>query len=232
MLECMVHRSRLCPLIAGAGLLAAVGIGAAGQIAADPRLDPLNLTISEYAVAARGGVTGAMMGALGVAALALVRGLRAVGAPVRGAPERLMLVWSGAMLAAAAVSFGTGAFAMAVHRAASVVAFVALPIAAALLVPRLAEDDGWRTVARSVEWLALACGFGLLALTYVTLPGEGVMVGLAEWTLLVIETALLAVLTLQLLQITLSPALTGMIQKFIDKETGIPLFPVLFSRRS
>lgn len=121
---------------------------------------------------------------------------------------------------------------MAVHRAASVVAFVALPIAAALLVPRLAEDDGWRTVARSVEWLALACGFGLLALTYVTLPGEGVMVGLAEWTLLVIETALLAVLTLQLLQITLSPALTGMIQKFIDKETGIPLFPVLFSRRS
>jgi hypothetical protein len=106
------------------------------------------------------------------------------------------MVWSGALAVAAVVpatSLGLEP-AVQVHRWALGAAFVSLPAAAALLVPRLTADDGWKPVARVVEWLALAGGLGLLAVTYVALPGGGVLIGLVEWALLGTEVALLAVL--------------------------------------
>lgn len=189
---------KACPLVACAAIAFAVAGVVAGQLGPDPHLDPLNVTVSEYAVADRGGVTEVAMAVMALGSLALLAGLRAVGAPVRGMPERLMLVWSGALFVAAVIpTTPLGAdltVAAQVHRYVSVAAFVALPAAGALLVPRLAADPVWKPVARTVEWLTLAGGLGLLAITYVALPGERVMIGLVERVLLGAEVALLAVL--------------------------------------
>ncbi|MEV4567304.1 DUF998 domain-containing protein [Nonomuraea sp. NPDC049419] len=189
---------RLAPWIACASILFSVVAVVVGQLVPDPQLDPLNVTISEYAVSDRGGVTEIAMAVLGIGSLALLLGLRASGAPVRGWPERLLMVWSGALMVAAVIPttpIGEDLdLAAQIHRYVSVAAFVSLPAAGALLVPRLSKDAAWKPVARAVEWVSLAGGFGLLAITYVALPGERVMIGLVERLLLGAEVALLAVL--------------------------------------
>jgi hypothetical protein len=123
-------------------------------------------------------------------------------------PERLLLLWSAALVVAAVVPttpLGNDMDTAAqVHRYVSVAAFVSLPAAAALLVPRLAAADDWKPVARVVEWLALAGGFGLLAITYVALPGERVLIGLVERVLLGVEVALLGVLAAWLVRLARS----------------------------
>ncbi|MFD0889231.1 DUF998 domain-containing protein, partial [Streptosporangium algeriense] len=83
--------------------------------------------------------------------------------------------------------------------------FVVLPVAGALKVARLGEDERWKAVARPVEWLALACGFGLVAVTYVALPGDRVFIGLAERVLLTAEIALITVLAVRLAQLSRAP---------------------------
>ncbi|WP_235994867.1 DUF998 domain-containing protein [Nonomuraea montanisoli] len=185
-------------LVACLSIVSAVVAVVAGQFGPDPYLDPLNVTISEYAVSDRGGVTEVAMAVMGLGSLALLGGMRAAGAPVRGTPERLLLVWSVALVVAAVVPttpIGHDLTLTAqIHRYVSVAAFVSLPAAAALMVPRLAADAAWKPVARVVEWLALAGGFGLLAITYVALPGGGVMIGLVERLLLAAEVTLLLVL--------------------------------------
>jgi hypothetical protein len=198
----MTAAKRLYPLIACGSILFAVVAVVVGQFGPDPYLDPMNVTISEYAVADRGGVTEVAMAVLGIGSLALLAGLRAAGAPVRGAPERLLMVWSGALVVAALVPTSPIGqdldLAAQIHRYVSVAAFVSLPAAGALLVPRLAADAGWKPVARAVEWVALAGGFGLLAITYVAMPGERVLIGLVERLLLGAEVGLLGVLAVWL----------------------------------
>ncbi|WP_188188763.1 DUF998 domain-containing protein [Nonomuraea sp. SYSU D8015] len=194
----MTAAKRLYPLIACGSILFSVVAVVVGQFDPDPYLDPMNVTISEYAVADRGGVTEVAMAVLGIGSLALLAGLRAAGAPVRGMPERLLMVWSGALVVASIVPttpIGTDLdLAAQIHRYVSVAAFVSLPAAGALLVPRLAASADWKPVARAVEWVALAGGFGLLAITYVAMPGDRVMIGLVERLLLGAEVALLGVL--------------------------------------
>ncbi|GAA3443407.1 hypothetical protein GCM10018955_28450 [Planomonospora venezuelensis] len=194
------------PLIACAGILLAAVAAVVGQIDPDPYLDPLDLTVSEYAVLDRGGATGLAMMALGVGSLALVAGLRAAQAPVGALAERLMLVWGGALLliaivpaAAPGLALGAGA---QVHRYVSVAAFAVMPVAGALMAARFGRDERWRPVARPLEWLALAGGFGLLAITYVALPGDRVLIGLVERALLGTEVALVGVLAVRLAQLT------------------------------
>ncbi|MBT2225977.1 DUF998 domain-containing protein [Nonomuraea sp. NEAU-A123] len=196
---------RLYPIIAcGSIVFAVVGI-VVGQLVPDPYLNPLNVTVSEYAVSDRGGVTEAAMMVLGLGSLILLKALKAAHAPVRGLPERLLWVWSGALIVAAVIPttpIGHDLTLTAqIHRYVSVAAFVSLPAAAALLVPRLAADEAWKPVARTVEWLALAGGLGVLAITYVALPGERVMIGLVERVLLGAEVALLAVLAAWLVRL-------------------------------
>ncbi|MFG1708727.1 DUF998 domain-containing protein [Nonomuraea sp. M3C6] len=189
---------RLYPLIACASIVFSVVAIVVGQFGPDPYLDPMNVTVSEYAVSDRGGVTEVAMAVLGIGSLALLAGLRTAGAPIRGLPERLLMVWSGALVVAAVIPttpIGEDlTLAAQIHRYVSIAAFVSLPAAGALLVPRLAADARWKPVARVVEWVALAGGFGLLAITYVAMPGDGVMIGLVERLLLGAEVALLAVL--------------------------------------
>ncbi|MEV5888325.1 DUF998 domain-containing protein [Nonomuraea fuscirosea] len=202
----MTAVKRLYPLIACASILFSVVAVVAGQLGPDPYLDPMNVTVSEYAVSDRGGVTEIAMAVLGIGSLALLLGLRSAGAPVRGMPERLLMVWSGALVVAAVIPttpIGHDLdLAAQIHRYVSVAAFVSLPAAGALLVPRLTADAAWKPVARAVEWVALAGGFGLLAITYVAMPGERVMIGLVERLLLGAEVALLAVLAVWLMRLT------------------------------
>ncbi|MEV0828698.1 DUF998 domain-containing protein [Nonomuraea rubra] len=202
----MTAVKRLSPWIACASILFSVVAVVAGQFGPDPYLDPMNVTISEYAVSDRGGVTEVAMAVLGIGSLALLAGLRSVGAPIKGAPQWLLMVWSGALVVAALVPttpIGQDLdLAAQIHRYVSVAAFVSLPAAGALMVPRLASDASWKPVARAVEWVALAGGFGLLAITYVAMPGERVMIGLVERLLLGAEVALLAVLAGWLVRLT------------------------------
>jgi hypothetical protein len=198
---------KIYPLIACTGIAtAAVATAAIGLIDPVPYPDPLNLTISEYAALSGGGVTQFAMASLGIASFALVAGLRAVKAPVGVAAERLMLVWSAALLVLAIVPAATSGpladLSAQVHRYVSIAAFVAMPAAGALMVARFSEDERWRAVARPVEWLALAGGFGLLAITYVALPGDGVLIGLVERVLLGTEIALVGVLAVRLARLT------------------------------
>ncbi|WP_433249182.1 DUF998 domain-containing protein [Streptosporangium sp. CA-135522] len=202
----MLALKRLYPLVSCAGIVMAVVATVIGQIDADPYLDPLNLTISEYAVLDRGGATEFAMASLGVASFALVAGLRAARAPVGAAARRLMLAWSAALVVIAIVPTTAPGLALdlnaEVHRYVSIAAFVVMPLAGALMVARLGQDERWRPVARPVEWLALAGGFGLLAITYVALPGDRVLIGLVERVLLGTEVALVGVLAVRLAQLT------------------------------
>ncbi|GAA2376763.1 DUF998 domain-containing protein [Nonomuraea africana] len=193
------------PLLSCSLIMFSVVAIVVGQFDPDPYLDPMNVTISEYAVADRGGVTEVAMVAMGLGSFALLAGLRAAGAPIRGLPERLLMVWSGALIVAAIIPtspIGTDLTLTAeIHRYVSVAAFVSLPAAGALLVPRLAADERWKAIARPVEWVALAGGLGLLAITYVALPGDRVLIGLVERGLLAAEVALLAVLAARLVRL-------------------------------
>ncbi|WP_084779459.1 DUF998 domain-containing protein [Planobispora rosea] len=202
----MLRLKTLLPLIACAGILLAVVGAVVGQLDPDPYLDPLNLTVSEYAVLDRGGATEFSMMALGVGSLALVAGLRMAQAPTGAVAERLMLVWSGALLLIAVVPTTAPGLAMdlgaQVHRYVSITAFTVMPVAGAMMAARFGRDERWRAVARPLEWLALAGGFGLLAITYVALPGDRVLIGLVERVLLGTEVALVGVLAVRLAQLT------------------------------
>ncbi|GAA2657263.1 DUF998 domain-containing protein [Nonomuraea recticatena] len=201
----MAPLKRFYPLISCSLIMFSVVAIVVGQFDPDPYLDPMNVTISEYAVADRGGVTEVAMVAMGLGSLVLLAALRAAGAPIRGLPERLLMVWSGALIVAAIIPTTPIGMDMTltaeIHRWVSVAAFVSLPAAGALLVPRLASDERWKAVSRPVEWVALAGGLGLLAITYVALPGDRVMIGLVERGLLAAEVALLAVLAARLVRL-------------------------------
>ncbi|GII53809.1 hypothetical protein Pth03_21980 [Planotetraspora thailandica] len=189
---------RLYPVIACAGILFAVISVVAAQVNAGPTLDPVTMTISEFASRYDGFMIETAMAVLGLSSLALVAGLRAVRAPIDGWPAALMTVWSGSLVAAAIVP-GSAAGA---HLALSVPAFVSIPVAAVQLAGRLGADARWSATGRVVEWLALVAGIALAAITYVALPGHGVMIGLVERLLLTAEVSILFVLAVRLLRLT------------------------------
>lgn len=202
----MLASKRLYPLIACAGIVTAAVAAVVGLF--DPLLypDPFDLTITEYVTLDRGGATGLAMASLGIASLAAVAGLRAVGAPVGVPAERLLRVWgAGLVVLALLPPLLPGTTSDLIDQAyhyLSIAVFVAMPVAGGLMVTRFGEDARWRPVARPVEWLALAGGFGLLVITYVALPGHGVLIGLVEWILLSIEAALVGVLAIRLVRLT------------------------------
>lgn len=197
---------RISPLLACGGILLAVVTVVATQVGGDPSLDPVSMSISRYAAADPGAAIEAAMAVLGLASLALLAGMRAAGAPVDGWPARLIGLWSASLIGAAVIPTGE-AWQGDLHGFLSATAFVSVPAAAIQLVGRLAQDERWKPVARPLEWLSLASGLGLAAITYVALPGHGVMIGLVERLLLTAEVAVLGVLTVRLAQLTWGPML-------------------------
>lgn len=164
------------------------------------------MTISQYAAHDGGGAIETAMAVLGLASLALLAGMRALDAPVHGWPARLIGVWSVSLIGAAVVPSST-AWQGELHGVLSVAAFVSVPAAAIQLVGRLGQDERWKAAVRPLEWLTLASGLGLAAITYVALPGHGVMIGLVERLLLTAEVAVLGVLAVRLAQLTWGPSL-------------------------
>ncbi|MEV6814205.1 DUF998 domain-containing protein [Micromonospora sp. NPDC051296] len=167
-------------------------------------LDPVSLTVSDYAVSDSGGVIHVAMLLIAAASAVLIPALRRLGTPTgRGRPaagrgraaEWLLAVWAGGLLLSGLVPtnppgtpMDTAAY---VHRYASVVAFVALPIAGWLLAARLPAD------ARTGRWLrALALTSLLLAavMAWSAYPGERALYGLIERALILTEIALLTLL--------------------------------------
>ncbi len=198
---------RLYPVVAFGGILIASISVVAAQLNGTAALDPVAASLTEQA-AADGGVIRWALGTLGLASLALLAGMRAVRAPIDGWPARLMGVWAWVLIAAAVVpAVRPGlTWAAGAGRFLSLVAFVCVPVAAAQMVGRFEGDERWRGIARPLEWLALAAGLGLAALTYVALPGHGVMIGLVERLLLTSEVMIFALLAWQLLRMTYGPA--------------------------
>ncbi|GAA1851165.1 DUF998 domain-containing protein [Asanoa iriomotensis] len=187
------------------GLVTAVVATVVGHIGLGPGYDPLELTISDYALSNRGVTIEIAMVALAIAAPALLAGLRAAGAAVRGLPTVLLSIWSAGLLVAAIIptdppGMSTMSTAALIHRYTSVAAFVALPIAAAVIAGRFAGLGG--RMGATVRWLCVSCVVGIGALWYVAFPGERIMMGLVERGLVAVEITILTVITVAVLRAT------------------------------
>ncbi|GAA1405179.1 DUF998 domain-containing protein [Catellatospora coxensis] len=173
-------------LLAGTGLagtaLTAL-LAAVGQVDPDPQLSHVSLTVSDFAVHDRGGATDAAMVVFGLSAWCLLPALR------QTAPRVLLALFGAAMTVAALAPTDLGPLSTTgyVHRYASMLAFVALPLAAVTLRP----------VSRAVRWTAAtAAGFAALMLASATLA-DRFLIGAAERYLLLAEVVLLALLAVR-----------------------------------
>ncbi|MEU5549547.1 DUF998 domain-containing protein [Micromonospora sp. NPDC047793] len=184
-------------------------------------LDPLHLTVSDYAVSESGGAIHLAMLTLAAASAVLVLGLRRLDRPAGpagtgrggvGAAQVLLAAWAGGLLLAGLVptnppgtEMDTAAY---LHRYASVVAFLALPLAGWLIAAQLpttartASTAGTASTARTARWLrALAVASLLLAAAMIwsAYPGDRAYYGLIERALILAEVVLLTVLAATLL---------------------------------
>jgi Protein of unknown function (DUF998) len=223
------------------GLLTAVVATVVGHIGLGPGYDPLKLTISDYALSNRGVTIEIAMVALALAAPALLAGLRTVGVAVRGLPTVLMSVWSVGMLLAAIIptdppEVTVMSTAALIHRYASVAAFVALPIAAAVLAAR-AGGLGARVVS-TVRRLCVTTAVGVALLWYVAFPGGRVMMGLVERSLVLVEIAILTVLAIGVFraartgQPASAPTLPIAPDDFASTRPAPATWPTMISRTS
>ncbi|MFG2047175.1 DUF998 domain-containing protein [Micromonospora sp. NPDC048935] len=182
------------------GVLALGGIALAalltliGHLEVNDDLNPWALTISDFAVSDRGGAIDAAMVVLALATVALLYGLRRTGPPRprAGTDELLLGAWVGGLLLAALVPTNEPGTAMTtaayVHRYASVVAFLALPIGGWLLARRTELAPAARTL-RTLVLVSLALA---AAMAWSAYPGDRVLIGLAERLLILTEVAVLA----------------------------------------
>ncbi|MFC3504316.1 DUF998 domain-containing protein [Micromonospora krabiensis] len=188
-----------------AGLLALGGIAIAallaviGHVEVNENLSPWSLTVSDFAVSDRGGVIDVAMVVLALATAVLLSGLRRAAPPGRaaGAGGRLTDVllgsWVAGLLLAAVVPTNDPGTPMTtaayVHRYASVVAFLALPVAGWLLARRgdLAPAGRW------LRGLVLVSVVLAVAMVWSAYPGDRLLIGLIERALILSEVALIAV---------------------------------------
>ncbi|MET7821995.1 DUF998 domain-containing protein [Micromonospora zamorensis] len=189
------------PVTRSTGLLALGGIALAalltviGHLEVNDDLNPWALTISDFAVSDRGGVIDVAMVVLALATVALLYGLRRADPPrSRSArtAELLLGAWVGGLLLAAVVPTNEPGTAMTtaayLHRYASVVAFLALPVSGWLLARRPALTPAARTL-RTLVLLSLALAAAMIWSAY---PGDRMLIGLAERLLILAEVAVLA----------------------------------------
>ncbi|MEU6073055.1 DUF998 domain-containing protein [Micromonospora sp. NPDC047074] len=191
------------------GLLALGGIALAalltviGHVGVNEDLDPWALTVSDFAVSERGGVIDVAMVVLAAATAVLLPALRLAHRPPAAGPGRaaevLLTAWVGGLLLAAVVPtnepglpMDTAAY---VHRYASVVAFLALPVAGWLLARRLPAPDGRRVRALVAASMVLAA-----AMIWSAYPGDRLLLGLVERLLILTEVAVLVVVATTLLR--------------------------------
>jgi hypothetical protein len=195
------------------GLLAIGGIALAallvvlGHLEVNEDLDPWSLTVSDFAVSDRGGVIDVAMGLVAAATALLIPALPGTGtrpaghaAPTTAPAVRhfggtaglLLAAWAAGLVTAAVVPTNEPGLpvdtAAHLHRYASVIAFLTLPLAGWLLAPRLPA------VRRLVRGLALASLLLAGTMAWSAYPGDRMLIGLAERLLILTEVALLTVI--------------------------------------
>lgn len=207
-------------------VVVAVSIGALHVLPIGAGVSPVRRTISEYALTDAAwvfnlGVIALAVGSLAVAAAVVTARLARPWSP----GVLLLLAWSAALLVIVAFPKNNWAVGPSVggsiHRAASLVAFLSLPVAAMLLTRRRgpAGAAGHRPSARAAFWLGAAAlaWFSPLAWAWATRPFTGVPwwqavpLGLVERGLAVTEVAAVLALAVWVLRasapsVTPSPA--------------------------
>ena len=156
------------------------------------RLDPLTSTVSDYAWRPDGALFTVSVLAVAVAAVAVPVALVGAGLPAPGRVVGLFGVGVVGLLASIVFptnAFGTPASADAVlHRYASGLFFLSLPIAAFLVLRKLPGPPvRWLTI------LSVLCGLGFL-LSHLAAVGDVLPRGLTERGLLAVDLGLLAAL--------------------------------------
>ncbi|MFI7425719.1 DUF998 domain-containing protein [Micromonospora sp. NPDC049836] len=192
-----MRENRTIGLLALGGIALAAVLAVIGHLEVNDDLNPWSLTVSDYAVSDRGGVIDVAMALLAGATAVLLPSLRRTG--VARPALALLAAWSAGLVAAAVIPtnepglpMDTAAY---VHRYASVVAFLALPLAGWLLARRLGgRAAGWLR-GLTVTSLLLAA-----AMIWSAYPGDRVLIGLAERLLVLAEVALLAVVAATLVR--------------------------------
>ncbi|MFJ8576944.1 DUF998 domain-containing protein [Micromonospora sp. NPDC093277] len=206
-------------LLALGGIALAAVLAVIGHVVVNDDLDPWSLTVSDFAVSDRGGVIDVAMALLAAATAVLIPALWRTGSGSEPGGSRpggdgrarsgrtrrrlrvagvLLAAWTAGLVTAAVVPtnepglpMDTAAY---LHRYASVVAFLALPVAGWLLAGHLG--------GRTAGWLrALTLASLLLAgaMVWSAYPGDRLLLGLAERLLIVTEVTLLAVLASSLI---------------------------------
>ncbi|GAA2218254.1 DUF998 domain-containing protein [Micromonospora olivasterospora] len=215
--------TRTSGLLALGGIALAAALAVLGHLDVNDDLSPWSLTVSDFAVSDRGGVIDAAMAVLAAATAVLIPALWRTGtgsarggsrpgghgrAPTGGGPALgragrrraagiLLAAWAAGLVSAAVLPtngpglpMDTAAY---LHRYASVVAFLALPVAGWLLAGHLGgRAAGW------VRGLALASLLLAGAMVWSAYPGERLLIGLAERLLILAEVALLGVVAARL----------------------------------
>ncbi|MFE9688876.1 DUF998 domain-containing protein [Micromonospora sp. NPDC005806] len=181
--------TRKIGLLALGGIALAAVLAVIGHLEVNDDLDPWSLTVSDFAVSDRGGVIDLAMAVLAAATLVLLPALRRAGA---GRPAgALLAAWAAGLITAAVVPTNEPGLPMDAaayaHRYASVVSFLALPVAGWLLAGRLGgRAAGW------LRGLALTSVLLAGAMIWSAYPGDRALIGLAERLLVLAEVALLA----------------------------------------
>ncbi|MGK5442208.1 DUF998 domain-containing protein [Micromonospora sp. URMC 105] len=199
-------------LVALGALALAALLTVIGHLEVNDDLDPWSLTVSDFAVADRGGVIDAAMVVLAAATAVLLPALRRLaqrptGGGTAGRGARLLLAaWAVGLLAAAIVPTNEPGLPMEtaahLHRYASVAAFLALPTGGWLLARHLPGA----TAGRWVRGLALASLALAAAMAWSAHPGDRMLIGLAERLLILAEVGLLAVVAAALTRSGAAPA--------------------------
>ncbi|MEV0429577.1 DUF998 domain-containing protein [Micromonospora sp. NPDC050495] len=192
-----MRENRTIGLLALGGIALAAVLAVIGHLEVNDDLNPWSLTVSDYAVSDRGGVIDVAMALLAGATVVLLPSLRRTG--VARPALALLAAWSAGLVAAAVIPtnepglpMDTAAY---VHRYASVVAFLALPLAGWLLARRLGGGAAGWLRGLTVTSLLLAA-----AMIWSAYPGDRVLIGLAERLLVLAEVALLAVVAATLVR--------------------------------
>ncbi|MFC4020632.1 DUF998 domain-containing protein [Micromonospora sp. GCM10011542] len=203
------------------GLLALGGIALAalltviGHLEVNDDLSPWALTISDFAVSDRGGVIDVAMVVLALATVALLHGVRRTRGRAGRTAELLLGAWVAGLLLAAVVPTNepgtTMTTAAYLHRYASVVAFLALPVGGWLLARR----PDLAPAARMLRGLVLVSIVLAAAMVWSAYPGDRVLIGLAERLLILTEVGVLTTVALVLTRATVDHGVV------VPRERGV-----------
>jgi hypothetical protein len=193
-----VAHSRTFALTAAGGIAVATVLAVVGHVDPNGSLDPWTLTVSDFAVSDRGGAIDIAMGLIAATTVLVVAGLRRAGIAIGARITALLTTWTSGVLISAIVPTDEPGLPLstagAVHRYASIAAFLALPVAGWLLAGRLPNAAAARWIRR-LAVTSLACALGMACSAFLA---DRLLIGLVERLLIAAEIGLLAIIVMVL----------------------------------